>query len=331
MRICTRELAALALATTATLPWDAMGSDDEAVYPQRPITLVVGYPPGGSADALARLLARYMGEVLGQRMIIAHRPGATGNIGAESVARAAPDGYTLFLAERPNTIHKAIYGHTQYDFSRDLVPLALVATKPYVMVAGVHTPIATVQDLVGLARAYPGGLSCASSGVGSVPHLLCELLQQEVGIDMLHVPYQGGAPALRDVIGGRIDIQLATVAAARPHIQAGTLRPLAVMSSERIPALPDVPTIVESGVSSLALSGWSGLLAPTGTPTHVVAKLNQAINAVLMDPALHEAMALLAFAPPRQPNTAEAFRELIAQETKLWTAILRTHNIKPLH
>jgi tripartite-type tricarboxylate transporter receptor subunit TctC len=328
-----RDLAAIVLAS-ATVPWAAMASDHETVYPQRPVTLVIGFPAGGSADALARLLARSMAEALGQKMIVQYKPGASSNIGAEYVARAAPDGYTIFLGGRPNTIHKTMYATMKYDFVRDLVPVGLVARVPFVMVTGTHTPIVTVQDVVRLARTYPGVLSCASAGMGTTAHLLCELLQQETNVDMQHVPYNGGAPALADVMGGRIDIYIATVAEALSHIQAGRLRPVVAMSTVRIPAMPHVPTLDEAGVPELSgfeLEDWGGLLAPAGTPPHVVAKLNQSINAALVDPALQDAMAQLAFATPRQPNTPTVFRELIAEEADRWNGILRTRNIKPLH
>jgi tripartite-type tricarboxylate transporter receptor subunit TctC len=333
MHLRKREFAALALASV-TLSWGAMASDQEAVYPQRPVALVIGYPPGGGTDALARLLARYVGENLGQKMVVQYKPGAGGNIGAEYVARATPDGYTIFLGGRPNTIHKTMYGTMKYDFARDLVPVGLVARLPFVMVSGTHGPISTVQDIVRLARTYPGALSCASSGMGTTSHLLCELLQQEMGIDLQHVPYSGGAQALTDVMGGRIDIYIATVAETLPHIQAGKLRPVVAMSPLRIPAMPHVPTIDEAGVSELSgleLGDWGGLVAPAGTPPHVVAKFNRSINAALMDPALHNAMAQQGFATPLQPNTPTAFKELIAEETDRWNRILRMRNIKPLH
>jgi tripartite-type tricarboxylate transporter receptor subunit TctC len=311
-----------------------MASDEEAVYPQRPVTLVIGFPPGGSADALARLLARSMADTLGQKLIVQYKPGAGSNIGAEYVARATPDGYTIFLGGRPNTIHKTMYGTMKYDFARDLVPVGLVATIPFVMVSGIHTPITTVHDVVRIARTYPGALSCASAGTGTTAHLLCEMLQQEIDIDIQHVPYSGGAPALTDVMGGRIDIYVATVTEALPYMQAGKLRPIVAMSPVRIPAIPNVPTMDEAGVwelSGLELGDWGGLLVPAGTPPHVVAKLNQSINAALMNPALQHAMAQQAFAPPRQPNTPTTFKELIDEETDRWNGILRMRNIKPLH
>jgi tripartite-type tricarboxylate transporter receptor subunit TctC len=328
-----RNLAAIAMAS-ATMPWAAMASDQEAVYPQRPVTLVIGFPAGGSADALARLIARYVGEALGQRMIVQYRPGAGGNIGAEYVARATPDGYTIFLGGRPHTIHKAMYATMKYDFAHDLVPVGLVASIPFVMVAGTHASITTVQGIVELARTYPGAMSCASAGQGTTSHLLCELLQQELDIDMQHVPYSGGAPALIDVMGGRTDIYISTVAEALPHIAAGKLRPVVAISAQRIPTMPDVPTLDEAGVSGLSgleLGDWGGLVVPAGTPAHVIAKLNRSINAALMDPALRDAMAQRAFATPPQPNTPEALKQLIAEETARWNRILQMHNIKLIH
>jgi tripartite-type tricarboxylate transporter receptor subunit TctC len=333
MRHFKQNVAALALVST-TLSWAAMASDPEAVYPQRPVTLVIGFPPGGTADALARLLARSMGEALGQKVIVQYKAGAGGNIGAQYVARATPDGYTLFLGGRPNTIHKTMYATMKYDFAHDLVPVALVARLPFVMVSSMHTPIATVHDLVRLARTYPGALSCASAGMGTTPHLLCELLQQEMDIAIQHVPYSGGAPALTDVMGGQIDLYIGPVAWALPYIQAGKLRPVVVMSPLRIPMLPHVPTLDEAGVSEpagLELGDWCGLVAPARTPPHVVAKLNRSINEALMDPALFDALTQQAVAMPLQPNTPTAFRELIAEETDRWNEILQMRNIKPLH
>ncbi|ANN68240.1 Bug family tripartite tricarboxylate transporter substrate binding protein [Bordetella bronchialis] len=330
MQFLRRELAALALVGTA-LPFAALANDPEAVYPQRPVTLVIGYPPGGDADALARILSRHMADDLGQRLIVDYKPGAAGNIGAESVARADADGYTIYLGARPNTIHKTMYGHLKYDFSRDLVPIGLTATMPYVIVAGAHASIHTVPDILRLARTYPGGLACASSGVGSTSHLLCELLQQETGVDLLHIPYKGTALALTDVMGGRIDLQIAPVPAALPHIRSGKLHPVAVMSRLRVPTIPNVPTIEEAGVPGLDLEAWYGLMAPAGTPPRVIDRLNRAINAALLDPDLRDSLTQLSYAPPLQPNTASAFGELIAEETERWSAILRIRNIKPLH
>jgi tripartite-type tricarboxylate transporter receptor subunit TctC len=330
MHLCKRDLVALALVGSA-VPVGAMASDSEAVYPRRPVTLVIGYPPGGEADALARVLSRHMTDELGERMIVEYRPGASGNIAAQAVARTVPDGHTIYLGGRPQTIHKVMYGDLKYDFSQDLAPIAQAATVPYVLVAGKHAPITTMEDVVGLAKAYPGALSCASTGVGSTPYLLCEMFQQETDIELQHVPYRGSVQALIDVIGGRVDVQAAAVPAALEHIKSGALRPLAVMSSLRVAAMPDVPTMEEAGVPGVALEAWYGLMAPAGTPSHIIARLNRSVNSALMNPDLREELANLGAAPPLQPNTPGALKDLIAEETERWTRILNVRNIRPLH
>jgi tripartite-type tricarboxylate transporter receptor subunit TctC len=324
------ELAALTLAGSA-LPFGAMAADNEAIFPQRPVTLVIGFTPGGGADPLARLLAKHMSEELGQKVTVDNRPGAGSNIAAEAVARAVPDGYTLYFSSRPNTVHKTMYSDLKYDFNRDLVPVGLVATMPMVVVAGKHAPIHTIQELITLAKAYPGGLTCASAGVGTSGHLLCELFQQEAGIDMLHVPYRGGAPALADVVGGRVDVQFVSLPAALPQIQSGHLRALAVMSRQRVPAARHIATIAESGLANLNLESWYGVMVPAGTPDHAVARLNQSINTVMTRQDVQETLMELAYAAPQQPNTQQTFGDLIAEETQRWTGILRDRNINPLH
>jgi tripartite-type tricarboxylate transporter receptor subunit TctC len=330
MQFRKRDMIALALAS-GTFPWGAIASDGETEYPQRAITLVIGYPPGGEADSLARLLSMHMSVDLGYKMLVDYRPGAAGNIGAETVSRRAPDGYTIYLASRPNTIHKVMYGHLNYDFSRDLVPIGLVATIPHVIVAGKHAQIHNLQDMIRLAKKFPGSLSCASTGIATTSHLLCEMLQQEAHIEMLHVPYRGSAAALTDVISGRVDVQVAALAAALPHINAGALKPIAVMTRLRVPAIRDVPTIEEAGLPGLDLESWFGLVAPAGTPPDVIARLNRSINSVLMNADFQNGLVQRAYSAPLRPNTPSALKSLIVEETERWTAIVRSRNIKPLH
>jgi tripartite-type tricarboxylate transporter receptor subunit TctC len=330
MQLYRSELGVLALLGSA-IPFGVQAVDIETSYPQRPLTLVVGYPPGGSADGLARLVAKQMADELGHKVIIDYRPGAAGNIGAEAVARTSPDGYTMYLAGRPNTIHKVMYPDVKYDFTQDLAPIGLIATAPYVMVVDKHAPAASVEDIVSLAKAYPGGLTCASSGTGTTEHLLCELLQQETGIDLVHVPYRGSSAAFTDVMGGRVDIYITSLSAVLPHITAGNVRAVAMMSSQRVPALPQVPTIGEAGLPSLALGVWYGLMAPAGTPPYVVTRLNQTINSVLLDPSLREALTQRSYAVPSPPNTPDTLQHMIAEETERWTAVLRDRNIQALH
>lgn len=325
MHFCKYELAAIALLSGA-IPVSAMAADMDNLYPQRQITLVIGYPPGGGAEALARLLAKHMGEELGQKMIVDFRPGAAGNIGAKAVARARPDGHTLYLGARPNTIHKAMYPQLDYDFSKQLVPVGLVATMPYIIAVGKDAPLASVQDIIALAKAYPGAPTCASAGVGSSDHLLCAMFQQETHTDIAHVPYRGGLQAFTDVIGGRVDMRFAPLPAALPHIVAGNLRPIAVMSTVRVSDLPHTPTIAAEGFPTLALDAWYGLMAPAGTPPQVIARLNQSLNSVLVRDDVQQAMIQLAYVPP-PPDTSESFGALIAEETERWMGILQQRNV----
>ncbi|ANN70984.1 Bug family tripartite tricarboxylate transporter substrate binding protein [Bordetella bronchialis] len=328
MQSWKRELAAIAL-LAGMVPSSALGQDAQSAYPQRPLTLVLGYPPGGNNDFLGRLLARHMEGHLGQKVIIDYRPGAASNIGAEAAARATPDGYTLYLGGRPNTIHKVIYPDFKYDFARDLAPVGLVATTTYVMVVDNAAPIANVQDFIALAKAYPGGLTCASGGTGTTDHLLCELLQRDARIALVHVPYRGSAGAFNDVMGGRVDMYITPLACALPHIRAGKLRAIAVMSNARASALPQVPTIAETGFPRLALGAWYALMVPAGTPPPVVARLNRAINNALADPALQQAMTHHEYGLPGAPNTPESLGRLITEETERWTTILTRPSLPP--
>lgn len=324
---CKKEFAALLLAASA-VPQTTAACEVHDLYPQRQLTLVLGYPPGGGMDMFARLFAQHMEKDLGQKIIIEFRPGASGNIGAESVARAAPDGYTLFIGARPNILHKILYPHMKFDFARDLAPVGLLASTPYVLVTGKDSGIDSVPGLLALAQASPGTLSYASSGVGSATHLLTELLQQQAGVELMHVPYRGDAAAFADVAGGRVSIYMSPLPAAVPQIEAGNLRAIAVMASNRAAALPDVPVIAEHGLDGLRGGSWYGLLAPAGTPSYVLARLNRSINTVLAKPVMQEAYAQRSYVMPRQPSTPEMFAGLIAEETAKWTAILGERNFQ---
>jgi tripartite-type tricarboxylate transporter receptor subunit TctC len=328
MHFCKRELAALMLLSSA-LPMAVMGSEVDALYPQRPITLVVGYPPGGGADALARLLAKHMANQLGQKVLVENRPGAASNIAADSVARAIPDGYTLYISTRPNTIHKSMYGSFDFELADDLTPVAVLATVPNVIVAAKQGPIANLRDLITRAQADPGSLTYGSSGVGSDPHLAAELFQQATQTKLLHVSYRGGAQALVDAISGRVDLLFITLPAALAHIQAGSVRAVAVMSRRRAAAISHVPTAEEAGIVGLGLETWFGLMAPGGTPPHITERLNASVNTVLNIPQLQKAFMERGYVAPLGPNTPGTLRDLIAEETQRWAAILEAQNIKP--
>ncbi|OZI61458.1 tripartite tricarboxylate transporter substrate binding protein [Bordetella genomosp. 11] len=328
MKFCKRELAAISL-IGGLLPMAVFASEPEAVYPQRPITLVVGFTPGGGSDGLARIVAKHLGDELGQRVIIDNRPGAASNVAAEFVARAVPDGYTVYLSTRSNTTHKTMYEHLRFDMSKDLVPIGLLATVPNVIVTSAQSSIGHVRDVVALSEAHPESLTCASSGVGSTGHLLCELFQRETKTSMLHIAYKGSAPGFVDLAGGRVDLLFSVLPAALAHIQAGTARPIAVMSRQRAATIPQVPTLDETGFPGLSVDTWFGLMAPAGTPQRVAQRLNESINAVLLNPALQAAFMAQGYVAPLQPNTAETFGQLIAEETERWTAIARERGIRP--
>jgi tripartite-type tricarboxylate transporter receptor subunit TctC len=321
------ELAKLMLAS-GTIAFGAAASGADLKYPLQPITLIVGYSPGGGAGALAQILSKYMTEDLGQKVIIDYRPGAGSNIAAESAARAAPNGYTVFLGGRPNTIHKSMYKDIKYDFGQDLAPVGLVATMPFVLVTGNYVPIENPHDIVEIAKANPGKLTCASGGVGTTDHLLCELLQQEAGIDLLHVPYGGSAPALTDLISGQVDMLITPLPSAIPHITAGTLRAIAVVSPGRVPAMSHIPTIGEYGFLGGYGESWYGLMAPTGTQDQVIARLNGSINAAWADPNVQELLKQIAYVAPLQPNTPEMLGKFIGEETERWSKILQLSEIQ---
>ncbi|ANN80880.1 hypothetical protein BAU07_26530 (plasmid) [Bordetella flabilis] len=323
MQLTRRELAAVMLAAAGVAPFAAeAGSATEPVFPQGPITIVIGYPPGGGGDRLVRTLGKHMTALFGHRMIIQYRPGAASNIAAKAVARAAPDGYTLFLSGRPNVLHKALGANADYDFSRDLLPVGLLAVTPNLIVTRADSPIKNISDLISLAKAHPGALTCASSGVGSTGHLLCELFQREANVVMEHVPHTGSAPALVEVIGGRVDVQFENLAATMAHIRAGTVRVVAVLSNRRIPIAKDIATVQELGYPNLNVDTWGGLMVPAGTPPQVVARLNRMLNTALMVPELQQDFIRMGYGIPIGPNSPVSFGDLLSKEIPRWLSLV---------
>lgn len=329
MRLFNLDLAALAF-LSSVIPLDAAAAEPARDYPQRPIKLVIGTPTGADGGAVTRLVAEYLGQELGQRVIVEYKPGAATNIAAEAVARSNPDGYTLLVGGRPHIIHKVMYPSIDYDYVRDLAPVGVIGTTMPILVAGMHTPINSVQDLVRMAKERPGELTWGSVGVGTSPHLFSEVLKEAWGVDLAHIPYRGGAAAITDMIGGRIDVMVTVPAVALPYIKTSKLRPLAVLGSARLPTLPDVPTLREMGLFTKDFSTWYGLLTPTGTPPEIVERLNQSLNAALKNPRMVETMAQNGMDPAVSPNSPDEFKKFIAAETELWTGVLRTHNIGPV-
>jgi tripartite-type tricarboxylate transporter receptor subunit TctC len=247
-------------------------------YPAKTVRLVVGFPAGGSVDLVSRLLAPKLAEGLGQSFIIENRPGATGYIAASAVAKSAPDGYTLMMGATGLTSGVSVFAKLPFDLMNDFAPVALVAYQPIVLVIHPSLPVKTVAGLTALAKSRPGKLNYASTGTGGSAHLAAEMFVMMTGVNMVHVPYKGGAPALTDLVGGQVELMFDTVPTAIPFIQAGKLRALAITSVQRSGMLPDVPTMQEAGLKGYNFNGWLGVLAPAGTPKDVVAKLNAEIQ-----------------------------------------------------
>ncbi|WP_179283986.1 Bug family tripartite tricarboxylate transporter substrate binding protein [Bordetella genomosp. 10] len=318
----------LLVAASSAFPLAAMSSGEAAdVYPRRPITLVVGFPPGGGADVIARHVAMHMSDDLGQKVIIENRPGAAGNIAAASVARASADGYTLFLAGRPAALHKVLYKSIHYDFARDFVPVGSVVGIPYVLVMGKHVAAANLREAFVLARKNPGKATCASSGIGTTSHLLCEGVGERVGLSWLHVPYPGGVAALKDLVGERIEFAVVSVPAALSLIESGGLRTMVVFSKERVPAIPSVPDAEEQGLGDLEAEGWCAIVAPAGTPAHAVSRLNRSLNKALSNAGLRKKIVQLGYVIPSRQNSPETLESFIEEDTEKWTDILRQRQL----
>ena len=296
-------------------------------YPVRPIRMIVAYPPGGGTDIVGRMMAQKLGENLGQTVVVDNRGGATGNIGTELAARATPDGYTLLMGNvAPNAINVSLFKKLPFDPVKDFAPVSLVAVTPNILVGQPSLPVKTVKDLVALAKAKPGALNFPSAGVGSSSHLAGEMLKTLAGIDMVHVPYKGGGPALIALLSGQVQIMFATLPAAMPHVKSGKLRPVAVTTSRRSQALPELPTIAESGVSGYEAATWYGLLAPAGTPKAIVGRLHAEIVKILATDTRQFLMAQ-GFEPA---GTAPAeFAGYIKSEIAKWGKVIRDAGIKP--
>jgi tripartite-type tricarboxylate transporter receptor subunit TctC len=294
-------------------------------YPTQPIRLISPFPPGGSVDITARFIAEPLGAQLGQRIVVDNRPGASGNIGMEAAARAAPDGYTVVLNTIPLVTNRSLFEKLTWDPVKDFAPIGMVATSPHVLVVPTKVPATSVAELLRLARANPGKLSYASAGVGTTFHLCGEMFKDSTGTFILHVPYRGGGPALQDTLSGQVDMSFPTLAAALPHVKAGTLRALAVTGPTRSELLPDVPTLAEAGVKDAEFTQWLVLLAPAGTPPAVVSRLNAALNAALNTKEVRDRFHAAAFeAFITTPEQAGAF---IAGESTRFAKLIKARGI----
>jgi tripartite-type tricarboxylate transporter receptor subunit TctC len=295
-------------------------------YPARPLRIVIGFPPGGAADVVARLMADWLGRRLAQAAIIENRPGAAGNLGTEIVVRAPADGYMLLFATSTNAINTALYDKLNFNFIRDLTPVAAISHNPFLLVLHPSIPAKTGPELITYAKANPGKLVMASAGSGTPHHLFGELFKRMAGIEMLHVPYRGEGPALTDLIAGRAQVMFTTAGPVLDYCRAGTLHLLAVTTAAHLAFLPEVPTVGEF-VPGYEASGWFGISAPKDAPSAIVAKLNREINAGLADPVLKGRLAGLAVSA--LPGSPADFARLIAADTQKWADLIRSAGIKP--
>jgi tripartite-type tricarboxylate transporter receptor subunit TctC len=295
-------------------------------YPARPVRWIVGFSPGGLSDIVARLMGQSLSERLRQPFVIENRPGAASNIATEAVARAPPDGYTLLMVSGGNTINTTLFDKLNFNFIRDIAPVASIVRVPVVMEVHPAVPAKTVPEFIAYAKANPGKINMASAGNGSGTHIYGELFKMMTGVDLVHVPYRGSAPALTDMLGGQTQVMFDNLPSSIEYVRSGRLRALAVTTATRSPALPDIPTVGDF-VPGFEVSVWQGVGAPRNTPTEIVEKLNQEINAVLADPKMTARLADLGGAP--LPMTSVEFAKLIADETEKWGKVIKSAGIKP--
>jgi tripartite-type tricarboxylate transporter receptor subunit TctC len=310
--------AAVGIVASLCVPQAARAAD----YPTRPVTLVLGFAPGGPSDVIARIFGKKLEQVLGQPVVIENRPGAGGNVAGELVARATPDGYTLLLANSGIlAANAALYKKIGFDAVKDFAPITLVGAQANVVYVHPSVPAQSLSELIALAKANPGKINYATGGHGTSPHLAGELLKAEAKIDIVHVPYRGTGPALQDVLAGHVQMGISSTAPIGPHIRSGALRPLAVTTPKRTGLLPDIPTIAELAIPGFDATAWHGLVAPTGTPKEVIATLHRAMMTTLNDTETRKALTDLGL--DVAGNTPEEFAAYIRSEIPKWTAIVK--------
>jgi tripartite-type tricarboxylate transporter receptor subunit TctC len=294
-------------------------------YPTRPVRLVVGFPPGGVGDILARLMGQWFSERLGQPFVVENRPGAAGNVAAEAVVRATPDGYTLLFLGVNHAINATLYENLSFNFIRDIAPVAGLIRTPNAIVVNPLVPAKTLPEFISYAKANPGKISMASAGNGTSAHVAGELFKMSAGIDMVHVPYRGGAPAITGLMGGQVQVLFSVLAETVEHIRAGKLRPLAVTTDRRLEVLPDIPTVGEF-LPGYEASGWQGIGAPANTPAEIVEMLNREVNAALSHVKTQERIPSLG--STALPGSRADFGKLIAAETDKWARVVRAAGLK---
>ena len=316
-----RQAAALCMAATSA------AAIAQAAYPNKPVRIIVPYPAGGTTDIIARIAANQLTERLKQSFIVENKAGASGAIGSQAVAQAAPDGYTLVMATASSHgINSALQKSLPYDAVKDFAPITVVANTPNIIVANPSVPVKSLQELIALAKAQPGKINFGSTSAGGSPHMSAELLKMMAGIDMTHVPYKGAAPMLTDLIGGQVQIGFDNLPSTIGFVKSGKVRPLAVTTAKRWPGAPDIPTVAESGVPGYEVSGWFGLLAPAGTPKDVLNKIQSTIADAVKSPEVAKQLNDLGAEPVA--NKPEVFAQEIKDDVEKWRKVVKTTGVK---
>ncbi len=299
----------------------------QGTYPARPVKILVGQAAGSASDIVARLIAQFLTEKLGQQFLVEARPGAGGNIATEAATRAEPDGYTLLLVNSQNAINAALPQKLSFDFVRDIVPVGMVERVPLVMEVNPSLPVKTIPEFIAYAKANPGKLNMASAGIGGPQHIAGELFKFMAGVELTHIPYKGSTPAVTDLVAGQVQMMFDVTPTALPQIRSGKLRPLGVTTLERLPFLPDVPT-VDSYLKGYEAAGWIGFGAPKGTPADIIATINKQTNAAVLDPTIKQRFADLG-AIAVAPNSPAEFSKFIEENVAKWTKVINFAGIKP--
>jgi tripartite-type tricarboxylate transporter receptor subunit TctC len=323
MKICRRRFLHLTTSAAAMPALSRIARAD--TYPSRPVHVIVFYTAGGGNDIIARLMGQWLSERLGQAFVVENRPGGGGNLGTEEVVRAAPDGYTLLLSSTANTVNASLYDTLNFNFIRDIAPVASISREPNIMVVNPSVPAKTIPEFIAYAKANPGTINYASAGIGSSQHMSGEMFKMMAGIDMTHVPFRGTAPALTSLLGGQVQVMFASMPATIEYVRADKLRALGVTIATRSDVLPDVPAVSEF-LPGFDASVYYGIGAPKGTPADIVERLNREINAGLADPQLKARLVQLGSMP--LPGSAADFGKFIANETDKWAKVVKFANIK---
>ena len=322
----TSRLLSAAAVLVSAFVWPLAGLS-QGSYPERPIRLVVPFAPGGVTDTSGRLIAETLSKRLGQQVFVENKPGASGNIGTQSVATAAPDGYTLVLAfDGTMVINPHVFASVPFNALKDFAPVGKIGDATLIIVANPAFPAKTLQELIAVSKKEPKGVAYGTSGVGGTPHIAGELLNQRTGANLVHIPYKGGGQAMADALGGNIPLVFTAVAGAMPHLKSGKLVPIAVSSRTRSPSLPDAPTFIESGVRDFDVSSWVGILAPAKTPRTIIERLNRELNAVLKDPEVVEKLAGMGITAT--PGTPEQFTEQMNGDLAKYGQVVKAAGIK---